>query len=80
MQFHPVAMAATSNPDTIYFDQGIQEPDSEQFVHAVIKEMNDLISRKHWELVPGSSVPKEVKILQSKWSLKRKRDIKTRQV
>ena len=80
MQFHPVAMAATSNPDTMYFDQGMRQPDSEQFVHAVIKEVNDHISRKHWELVPRSAVPKDVAILPSVWSLKRKRDIKSRQV
>ena len=80
MQYQQLNVTATSNPDTMYFDQGMREPDSDQFVHTVIKELNDHISHKHWELVPRSEVPKHIKIIPSAWSLKRKRDIKTRKV
>ena len=76
----PIALVATSNPDTMYFDQAMQEEDSEQFLQAVVKEMNDHISRKHWQLIPRSSVPRGVKVLPSVWSMKRKRDIQTNKV
>ena len=77
---HPLIFSATSNPDTMYFDEGMKQPDREQFLHAVVKEVNDHITRKHWKLIPRSQVPKGVKVLPSVWSLKRKREIKTRQV
>lgn len=72
--------SATSYPDTMHFDQGMREPDRDQFLHAVIKEVNDHIDRNHRQLVPGSSVPQGMKVLPSVWSLKRKRDIETRQM
>ena len=64
---NPITVAATSNPDTTYFDQAMQQEDSEEFLQAVVKEMNNHISRKHWQLTPRSSVPKGIKILPSQY-------------
>eukprot|EP00957_Ditylum_brightwellii_P076479 5812662-Ditylum_brightwellii.AAC.1 len=55
-------------------------PDREEFIGAIVKEINGHIDKKHWELMPLSQVPKEADILDSVWPFKRKRDIKTRQV
>ena len=77
---NPMAFLSTANKDTMYFDQAMRAPDSNEFVKAVIKEVNDHIERKHWELIPREQVPKGVKVLPSVWSMKRKRDIKTQRV
>lgn len=37
---YPLAFSAKSNPDTMYFDEGMRQPDREQFLHAVVKEVN----------------------------------------
>ena len=46
----------------------------------MIKEVEDHVQRKHWELIPISQVPKGTKVLDSVWAMKRKRDIITRKV
>jgi hypothetical protein len=78
--FNPVAFLASTNKDTMYFHQAMKEPDRDEFKKAIIKEVNDHIERKHWELIPRHAVPKGEKILPSVWSMKRKRDIKTQRV
>jgi hypothetical protein len=77
---NPVAFMASSNQDTMYFHQAMKAPDRKQFMQAVIKEVNDHIENKNWELIPRDKVPKGTTILPSVWSMKRKRDIKTQQV
>lgn len=77
---NPIAFLAQTDADTMYFDQAMQAPDRKEFIKAAIKEVNDHIDRKHWELIPRKEVPKDVKILPAVWSMKRKRDIKTRKV
>jgi hypothetical protein len=54
----PVAFLTRTNRDTMYFDQAMREPDADEFVKAAVKEVNDHIENKHWELVPRSEVPK----------------------
>jgi hypothetical protein len=77
---NPIAFLAGSNEDTMYFHQAMKAPDRNQFKKAIVKEVNDHIENKHWELIPHEAVPKGVKVLPSVWSMKRKRDIKTQQV
>eukprot|EP00957_Ditylum_brightwellii_P158641 12074891-Ditylum_brightwellii.AAC.1 len=48
----PIAYAAKNDPDTMYFHQAMKEPDRDQFIQAVITEINGHSERKHWELVP----------------------------
>ena len=75
----PIAFKATGDPDTMYFHQAMKEPDKDEFLKAIVKEVNDP-KGNHWELVPISEVPKGTKILDSVWAMKQKRDIQTRQV
>ena len=51
-------------------------------MQAIVKEVNDHIENEHsWELaVPVNDVPEGTKILDSVWSMKRKRDFKTCEV
>jgi hypothetical protein len=55
----------------------MKAPDRNEFVNAIVKEMNDRIVSKNWELVPRQEVPKGMKVLDSIWDMKRKRDILT---
>jgi hypothetical protein len=77
---NPVTFMASSNQETMYFHQAMKAPDRKQFTQAVIKEVNDHIEKKNWELIPRDKVPKGTTILPSVWSMKCKRDIKTQQV
>jgi hypothetical protein len=77
---NPVAFITFSNQDTMYFHQAMKAPDRKQFTQAIIKEVNDHIENKNWELIPRDKVPKSTTILPSVWSMKCKRDIKTQQV
>eukprot|EP00957_Ditylum_brightwellii_P133588 10185446-Ditylum_brightwellii.AAC.1 len=60
----PIAFAAKHDPDTIGHNQG----------------NNDHIERGHWQFIPIEDVPKGAKTLDTVWAMKRKRDIKTRQI
>jgi hypothetical protein len=78
---NPIAfLSRHSDPDTMYFHEAIRQPDREEFIKAIIKEINDHIRRKHWILIPREQVPKGTKILSSVWAMKRKRDLVTREV
>ena len=48
---------------------------TEKNLLACIKEVNDQINCKHWELVPRSQIPKDIEILPAIWSMKQKHDI-----
>jgi hypothetical protein len=76
----PVAFMSSTDEDTMYYDQAMRAPDKQNFIEAIVKEVNDHITSKHWILIPRSKVPKGVKVLDSVWSMKRKRDIKTQKV
>ena len=45
---HAYAYAATqANPDTMTLKQAMQEPDTEKFLKAMIKEIDDHVQRKY---------------------------------
>ena len=76
----PISFMSAMTGDTMYYDQAIREPDAPEFIKSIVKEVNDHIEAKHWELIPREQVPEGVTVLPSVWSMKRKRNIKTRQV
>jgi hypothetical protein len=76
----PVAFVSSTDEDTMYYHQAMKAPDNKNFVEAIVKEVNDHITSNHWVLIPRSQVPKGIKVLDSVWSMKRKREIKTRKV
>jgi hypothetical protein len=81
MMNDPIAfLSQHGDPDTMYFHQAMRQPDRDEFIKALVKEINDHIINKHWVLVRRDQVPPGTKILDSVWSMKRKRDLKTRQV
>lgn len=76
----PIAYKASTNPDVMYYHEAMKAPDSKQFTQALINEVNAHIEGEHWEMIPKKSVPEGEVILDSVWAMRRKRDIKTREV
>ena len=77
---NPIAMKASSDPDTMYMHQAIKEPDRDKFIMAMEKEMEDQIKNGNFSLVKKSEVPEDKIILPAVWQMKRKRDIKSREI
>lgn len=70
----PLAFTAdSSDNDTYTFKQMLQQPDKNEFILAMMKEVQDHENRSHWHLVPRSSLPTDKKTILSIWSFKRKR-------
>jgi hypothetical protein len=76
----PITFAALSSPDTMYLHEALKAPDREQFIKAMVEEVQAREGKEHWELVPKSDVPDDMLILAAVWSMKRKRRINTREV
>jgi hypothetical protein len=74
------AFAASADPDTMYLREALKQPDRDQFLKAMQKEINDHTENGHWRIVHRSEIPKGMQILPAVWSMKRKRRISTREV
>jgi hypothetical protein len=48
----PIPFLAKIDEDTMHFHQAMKAPDHDEFVKEIVKEMNDNIVSKNWELVP----------------------------
>ena len=66
--------------DTMYFHQAMNQPDADDFVKAIVKEINGHIERNHWKLTPCDQVPEGTNILHSLWSMKRKFDLVSKSI
>jgi hypothetical protein len=74
---NPMAFAASSNPDVMYLDQAMKEPDKDKFEEAMLQEVQSHTDNGHWKIVPKKSVPRGTKILPAVWAMRRKRKIAT---
>ena len=55
-------------------DEALRQPDREQFIAAMKKELEDHINCKHWKVVPANAIPPPKRAIPMVWSMKRKRD------
>jgi predicted SnoaL-like aldol condensation-catalyzing enzyme len=69
---NPLTMLAKTDEDTMYWNKALQQPDSAQFVQTAKDEINTNETNKHWVVVMMNQVPKNMAILDSVWSMKRK--------
>ncbi len=74
---HPIAFHAEMNGDIMYLHQALRQDDAADFVHAVVKEVNDHVSLNHWQLIKRSEVPEDTTVVPSVWAMRRKRDLTT---
>ncbi|KAL7503607.1 hypothetical protein ACHAXN_001832 [Cyclotella atomus] len=77
---HPIAFHAEMMGDIMYFHQAMQQEDADKFVKAVVKEVNGHIEHNRWKLIPRSEVPRDIDVLPSVWSMRRKRNLTTNEV
>jgi hypothetical protein len=77
---NPIAFHAEMMGDIMYFHQSMKQPDSEEFVKAVVKEVNGHIQNDHWQLVPRSEVPPDPEVVPSVWAMRRKRNLTTNEI
>jgi hypothetical protein len=81
MEHDPLyAYKATSDPDTMYLHEAMREADSDTFKEAMLKEVKNQMENGNFTVVPISKVPKGKTILPAVWRMRRKRDIRTREV
>ncbi len=77
---HPIAFLAEMMGDIMYLHQALRQPDSREFVEAVIKELNGHIDNNHWKLIPLTEVPEGTEVVPSVWKMQRKQDLTTGRV
>uniref|UniRef100_UPI00293D8CF2 reverse transcriptase domain-containing protein n=1 Tax=Janthinobacterium sp. TaxID=1871054 RepID=UPI00293D8CF2 len=73
----PIAFVASANPDIMYLEQAMKEPDSEQFEKAMLDEVRAHTDNKHWVVRRRADLPKRTKVLPAVWAMRRKRRITT---
>ena len=66
-------LAEKENNESYTFGQMLKQPDSADFIHAMIKEADNHESRDHWDVVPHWEKPPDVKEILYIWVFKRKR-------
>ena len=67
---NPIAFRAEMMGDIMYYHQAIRPPDAQEFVKAVINEVEDHVKNNHWELVKRDQVPSDMAILPAIWDMK----------
>jgi hypothetical protein len=75
-----LAYKASTDPDTMYMHEAMKEPDRDEFVKAMKKEVADQMENGNFSVVRIDEVPEGSTILPAVWQMKRKRDIRTREV
>jgi hypothetical protein len=70
---HAVLTTAFGDNDMYTMKDMFKQNDSAKFIQAMVKEVDDHVSRDHWTLYPRSAMPAGTKTILSIWSFKRKR-------
>ena len=76
----PIAYAATTNPDILYWDQVMKAHDRNKFLEAVSVELDVHERMGNYEPIPMDKAPSGTRLLDMVWSMRRKRRIKIQEV
>jgi hypothetical protein len=60
---NPIAFYAEMMGDIMYFHQAIMQPDTQEFVKAIMEDVEALIKNDHWVLVKREEVPPDTDVL-----------------
>jgi hypothetical protein len=69
--------ASIADPDTMYLGQALKQPDRDEFLKAMIKEIDDHTSRGHWRITTRQEMRDKHynhRPIAAIWSFKRKRN------
>jgi Reverse transcriptase (RNA-dependent DNA polymerase) len=64
----------------MYMHEAMRAPDRQNFIQAMQKEVGDQMASDNYTIVRRKDVPKGHTIFRAVWQMKRKRDIKTREI
>ena len=76
----PIAFAASSNPDILYWDQAMKAHDRDNFIEAVGVKLDGHEKMGNYKPVPLHDKPKGTKLIDMVWSMRRKQRINTQEV
>jgi hypothetical protein len=78
---HPLlAMAASNDPDTLYYHKAMKAPDRNEFMKAMYDEVQSQLANNVYSLILRSLVPQGSKVLPAVWAMRRKRKSSTGEV
>ena len=77
---HPIDFHAEMMDNIMQYHQSMNQCDVDQFVKAIVKEVNGHIENEHWNLVKRSDVPKDQDVIPSVWSIQRNHNITTNDI
>lgn len=74
------AFAASSSPDILYVDEALRAEDKEQFLQAMVKEIQGHEKRGHWKMVRSTDLAPDTRVFPAVWAMRRKRRIDTGEI
>ena len=77
---HPLAFAATTNPDILYAHKGMKAPDRQKFIDVMEAEVSQHETRGNFVPVKKEDIPPGNKLIDMVWSMRRKRRINTQEI
>jgi hypothetical protein len=75
-----VGMAASSDPDILYYHEAMMQSDNAQFIKAMCNKVMDHVNKKHWHIIHKTKMVPGGKALPLVWALHHKRCIDTQEV
>ena len=76
----PIAFTASVDPDIMYLNKAMRQPDKHKSIEAMVSEFNSHLVGAHWQLVPKTAIQLWNKLVPAVWVMRRKRRINTREV
>ena len=77
---NPIAFASSADPDIMYLDKAMRQPDKHKFIKAMVSKFDLHSVGAHWRLVPKTAIQSWNKLVPAVWAMRRKRRIDTREV
>ena len=72
---HPIAFHAEMIGDIMYYHQVIKQYGAQDFVNAIVKEVNDHVKAKCWKLIKHTEVPAGTNVIPSIWAMQCKQNL-----
>ena len=64
----------------MYYHQAMQQDDADEFVGAIVKEVNGHVENNNWEIIERSKVPADEEVIPSVWAMRQKRNLTTNEI
>ncbi len=68
-----MAQTSAASNETYTYKQAMHKKDYQEFVKAMVKEVDDHKNRNHWTILNRRDMPPDAKTIMAIWSFKQKR-------